>query len=112
MFAQLLGIPTFTVSDQTVVDFYSEADRLNYLRFVSEKAPRLYKWIVALSYAISLKNRREVWGLFQVGVKEFGCEAIEEAYQCVLDSIQTDDIDWLLEDLNGLLEVLSDSCSG
>ncbi len=111
MFAQLLGIPTFVVEGQVVVDFYSETDRLNYLKFVAQKLPRLYKWIVALSYAISLKDRREVWGLFQVGIAEFGPNLIEEAYQCVLDSIQREDIDWLLEDLDWLSEfLLNRSC--
>ncbi len=106
MFAQLLGIPTFTVSKQVVVDFYSEIDRLNYLRYVSQRLPRLYEWIVALSYAISLRNKREVWGLFEVGVAEFGSDLIKEAYQCVLDSIVTEEIDWLCDNLDGLLAIL------
>ncbi|MGF1490723.1 MAG: hypothetical protein ACFBSE_26830 [Prochloraceae cyanobacterium] len=105
MFAQLLGIPTFIVSKQVVVDFYSETDRLNYLRFVAQRLPRLYDWIVALSYAISLKNKREVWGLLQVGVTEFGSDLIKEAYQCVLDSISSEEIDWLCDNLDGLLAV-------
>jgi len=106
MFAQLLGIPTFIVSKQVVVDFYSEIDRLNYLRYVSQRLPRLYEWIVALSYGISLRNDREVWGLFEVGVAEFGSELIKEAYQCVLDSIATEEIDWLCDNLDGLLAIL------
>ena len=105
MFAQLLGIPTFIVSKQVVVDFYSEIDRLNYLKFVARRVPRLYEWIVALSYAVSLKNKREVWALFQVGEAEFGSDLIKEAYQCLLDSISTEEIDWLCDNLDGLLEV-------
>ena len=106
MLAQLLGIPTFIISEQVVVDFYCERDRLNYLKFVALRLPRLYEWIVALSYAINLKNEREVTALFQVGVAEFGSSLIKEAYQCVLDSISTEEIDWLCDNLDGLLAVL------